>query len=263
MPDADALADFQVADFAHDGVARPVYRLGAGSPVVLLHELPGITPEAVHLARRLVAAGHRVHVPRLMGTPGKPFSTGYVTAGLVRMCISRELRAFAGRGGAPLTAWLRALCRAARDEAGGAGVGVIGMCMTGNFAIALWADDSVLAAVASQPSLPLAATAAGKRQLGITDGELAAVKQRAARGERLLALRFTNDPLCPPERFARLREELGEGFEAVEIDSSRGNRHGIRRLAHSVLTLDLVDAAGHPTQAAMARVLEFLAERLA
>ena len=78
----------------------------------------------------------------------------------------------------------------------------------------------------------------------------------------MLGLRFTRDPLCPPERFERLRSELGRGFEGIEIDSARGNPHGIAATAHSVLTTDLVDREGHPTRAALERVLAFFDEQL-
>jgi dienelactone hydrolase len=132
------------------------------------------------------------------------------------------------------------------------------MCFTGNFALALMADPSVLAPVASQPSLPFG-RAGG---LHVSDDHLVQLRARAQAGQPLLALRFTGDLICPRARFERLRAELGDRLEAIEIDSSSGNPHGIRRLAHSVLTLDFVDQAGHPTRAALDRVLGFLSERL-
>src|SRR5690606_19438659 len=138
----------------------------------------------------------------------------------------------------------------------------IGMCMTGNFALALMVDEAVMAPVLSQPSLPFPLTAAKRAALHLSDEDLAVVKRRAAAGCGVLGLRFTADPLVPAERFARLRRELGDGFEAIEIDSGPGNPHGIPRRAHSVVTTDLVDEAGHPTRAALERVLSFFHERL-
>jgi dienelactone hydrolase len=262
----ESLADFTCETFSHDGVSRPVYRLSgirsgapAGRGVVLLHEVPGITPEAARLARRLAAAGHHVIMPSLFGTPGKPFSVGYVGQTMARLCVAGEFATLAARRSGPIVDWLRALCRAAHAELGGPGVGVIGMCFTGNFALALMADPSVLAPVASQPSLPLGRPG----ELHLSEPELVQLRTRARAGQSLLGLRFTGDVLCPRARFERLRAELGDRFESIEIDSSPGNRHGIRRYAHSVLTLDFVDEAGHPTRAAMDRVLGFLAERLA
>ena len=98
--------------------------------------------------------------------------------------------------------------------------------------------------------------------LGLDAADLTRVKERAKGDLRVLGLRFTADRGCPAERFQTLRRELGESFESIEIDSSPGNRHGIPQQAHSVLTVDLVDQAGHPTRAARDRVIAFLDERL-
>jgi dienelactone hydrolase len=263
----DNLADFTQETFSHDGVSRQVYRLraapsagrGAGRGVVLLHEVPGITPEAARLARLLAEAGFSVLMPHLFGTPGKPFSVAYVGQTMARLCVAGEFATLAARRSGPIVDWLRALCRAAHAELGGPGVGVIGMCFTGNFALALMADPSVLAPVASQPSLPLGRPG----ELHLSDADLVQIRARARAGQPLLALRFTGDLICPRARFERLRAELGDRLEAIEIDSSASNRHGLRRFAHSVLTLDFVDQAGHPTRAALDRVLGFLSERLA
>jgi len=116
--------------------------------------------------------------------------------------------------------------------------------------------------VLSQPSLPVGPTRDQRAALHLSDEDLGVVKRRAAAGVGVLGLRFTHDPLCRPERFARLREELGEAFEGIEIDSSPGNPYGHPRDAHSVLTRHLVDEAGQPTQAALHRVLAFFDERL-
>ncbi len=113
-----------------------------------------------------------------------------------------------------------------------------------------------------QPSLPFPVSASHRAALHLSDADLAVAKGRAQLGCGVLGLRFTHDPLCPPERFERLRRELGSGFEAIEIDSGPGNAHGIGRTAHSVLTKDLVDETGHPTRAALDRVLALFRERL-
>jgi dienelactone hydrolase len=136
------------------------------------------------------------------------------------------------------------------------------MCLTGGFALAMMVDDSVLAPVVSQPSLPLPVSKRRKRDLGISDDDLAVVKQRAVGGVGVLGLRFTRDIGCPSERFERLRQELGNAFVGVEIDSSPANAHGIRKRAHSVLTEDFVDEPGHPTRDALDRVLELFRSRL-
>jgi len=257
-----ALEGFETFSFTHEGATRSVYRRGRGPGVVVIHEIPGITPQVEEFARRVSDAGFTVYLPHLFGVPGKPISTGYILGQVARACISREFAVLAKHQASPITDWLRALCRHAHAECGGRGVGALGMCLTGNFAIALMVDDSVMAPVLSQPSLPFPVSRAHRAALHISDDALAVAKRRAGEGCPILGLRFTADPACPPERFATLRREFGAQFEAIEIDSGPGNPHGIKRGAHSVLTTDLVDTDGHPTRAALTRVLEFFRERL-
>ncbi|MFK7975230.1 MAG: dienelactone hydrolase family protein, partial [Halioglobus sp.] len=210
--------------------------------VVVMHEVPGIYPAVIDFAERLVAQGYTVYMPSLTGTPGREFSGPYVLSSIGRACISKEFHVLAQRESSPITNALRALCRHAHAQCGGVGVGAIGMCLTGNFALSLMVDESVMAPVLSQPSLPFPVSKKHKCALHISDDDLAIVKQRIASEDvSVLGLRFTDDPMCPPERFARLQEELGEGFESVEIDSSKGNDFGLSGSAHSVVTRDLVD----------------------
>jgi dienelactone hydrolase len=253
------LEGFDEATFTHDGKTRSVYRRGKGPGVVVMHEIPGIYPAVLSFATRVADAGFTVAIPHLFGVVGRPLSSGYLASSMLGACISREFRVLAAHESSPIIDWLRALCRDLHASVGGKGVGAIGMCLTGNFALALMVDEAVMAPVLSQPSLPFAVGAARRAGLHVSDEELAAIKRREV---PVLGLRFTRDRACPAERFARLRKELGDRFEAVEIDSSPGNPHGIPASAHSVVTRDLVDAEGHPTRAALERVLAFFHERL-
>jgi dienelactone hydrolase len=256
------LEDFSESTFTHDGTTRPVYRRGTGPGVLVMHEIPGITPEVARFARIVADRGFTVSMPHLFGIPGKPMSTAYAVTEIARVCIRREVYALASRETSPLAEWLRAHCRAFHQEIGGKGVGVIGMCITGNFALALMVDEWVMAPVLSQPSLPAPIGRERRRGLHLSDEDLTKVKARTLAGAVVLGMRFTGDPMVPKERFERLREELGCGFEGIEIDSSPGNKHGIGRGAHSVVTTDLVDREGHPTKQALERVLSFFEERL-
>lgn len=257
-----ALEGFDDFPFTHDGVTRAVYKSGSGPGVVIMHEIPGITPEVAGFARRVADDGFTAYLPHMFGDPGKPFSLPYVAGQMARACISREFSVFAKGESSPITDWLRTLCRKAHDECGGPGVGAIGMCLTGNFALSLMVDDSVMAPVLSQPSLPFGVSAAHRAALHLSDTDLEIVKKRSAAGCGVLGLRFTADPMCPGERFETLRRELGDGFVGIEIDSSPGNPHGIARSAHSVVTADLIDEQGHPTREALDRVLGLFRERL-
>lgn len=249
---------FSLERFTHDGETRDVYRRGTGPGVVVMPELPGITPEVARFATWVADAGFSVYLPDLFGTPMKPVSRWYVYGAMARACVSREFRVFASNASSPIVDWLRALARTAHAEQGGKGVGAVGMCITGNFVVALMLDAKVLAPVMSQPSLPLQ----NKGALHLSPEEIAGAKKRIAEdGARILGLRFHRDPFCPAERFARLREEFGEAFESIEIDPRHGDQTRLKPI-HSVLTTHLIDRDGEPTKDALNRTLAFLKEQL-
>jgi dienelactone hydrolase len=260
--DPAELPGFTRTSFTFQDKTRPVYRRGEGPAVIVIHEIPGIYPEVARFATRVADAGFAVYMPQLFGTPGKPFTTSYVLREVLGCCVSHEFRILGSRTASPVTDWLRALARAAHGETGSRGVGVIGMCMTGNFALTMAMDEAVRAPVLSQPALPFGITRSLRAGLHLSDEGLHSLKARAKGGLKVLGLRFTHDASCPGERFQRLRDELGEAFEGIEIDSSPGNPHGLSRSAHSVVTKDLVDREGHPTRAALDRVISFFRERL-
>lgn len=257
----DPLTDFRIRDFSYSGIQRPVYSQGEGPGVVVMHEVPGITPEVADFARHLVAAGYAVHLPLLFGEAGRPRTWGYMGRSLVQACIARELTLFGTRRSSEITVWLRALCRDVHSRCGGPGVGAVGMCLTGNFALAMMVEPALMAPVLSQPSLPIGFTPSSRRGLHLSDDELAQVKQRAAEGCPVLGLRFRADLCVPSPRFARLHRELGDAFRDVTLDL---NGHDcVDPMPHSVLTTEhRPDVPGHPTQRAMAAVLDLFAERL-
>jgi len=206
-----------------------------------------------------------VWLPVLFGSPGAEPTVGRTLRSIAPACVSSEFAAFALGRTSPVITWLRDLARHAHEECGGPGVGAVGMCLTGGFALGMMVDDRLLAPVLSQPSLPIALPgrgAAAKASVHLSPADLTRVKQRAADGVCVLGLRFTGDPLSPPERFETLRRELGDAFIGVEIDSSPGNPGGFRKLAHSVLTEDLNDEPGNPSHDALEQVLAFFADRL-
>lgn len=224
-------------------VTHDVYERGEGPPVVLIQELPGIGPETLRLADRLVQGGFSVHLPHLFGPLGRTAIAGN-TARV--FCMRREFDLFARGRSSPIVDWLRALCRDVSERADGARVGVIGMCLTGNFALSLVADPSVGAAVASQPAMPLIAP----RSLHLSRDELQASCAALDRQGPMLALRLSGDPLCPRAKF----DAIDEAFNTAQRERIR-----LRTLpgrGHSVLTLDFVEEA-------LAEVLDYFTERLA
>ncbi len=255
-----SLATFDRYDATYDGVTHPVFRAGTGPAVVVMHEIPNLHPGVIAFGRRVVEAGFSVYMPSMFGEPGAALSVRSNARSMVRACISQEFATWAINKTSPATRWLRALAHDAHAACGGPGVGALGMCLTGGFALAMAVDDVVVAPVLSQPSVPFPLSAAHRRDLGISASDLATIKRRT--DLCVMGLRFTGDPLVPAARFDRLREELGDRFIAIEIDSSRGNAHGIPRTAHSVLAFHYVDTPGHPTRVALDRVLAFFDKRL-
>ena len=259
---AIAVDGFTVAPYTYDGVTHDVYRRGTGPGVIIIHEIPGLTPKVAAFGRRVADAGFTAVLPSLFCTPNKPPTMPYAMGEMVKACVSREFATFAMGRTSAATVWLRALARDVHAELGGPGVGAVGMCLTGGFALAMMLDEHTVAPVLSQPSLPFPMGGSRRSAIGLSDEDTAKVQARATAGCDVLGLRFTGDPFVKAERFEALRQLLGEHFIAVEIDSSPGNAYGIPKAAHSVLTEHLVDEPGHPTADALNQVLEFFRARL-
>jgi dienelactone hydrolase len=255
---AVSIPGFASFRFADRNISHQVFRKGTGPGVVVTHELPGLTTECISLAEEVANNGFCVHLPLLFGEP----SDNHPIAFFAKLCVSREFRIFAKRGGSPIVDWLRALCHRVKADCGGPGVGAIGLCLTGNFAIAMMADDSVLAPIASEPALPLfACTSSAKRAVAVTNEELDHARTRCTAGVPLMCLRFSSDRISPQERFEHIRSAFGPGFRGIVIPSPDAHYH-ISARAHSVLTGDFVDEPGHPTRVARDRVIDFLKAQL-
>jgi dienelactone hydrolase len=254
------LADFDREPFTSRGVTRDVYYAGSGPAVLVLSEMPGITPLVAQFGRLVAARGLRVVMPHLFGNDGAQPTVTEVLKTFREICVSREFLLFAKGKASPVTSWLRDLANVEHQRNGGPGVGVIGMCLTGGFALAMMVDPVVMAPVLSQPGLPLGSRS--KSDLAVSTNDLVTIRERAAQGVCVLGYRFTGDRKSPEERFARLRQELGDAFIGVEIDSSPSNPWGYPTNAHSVFTEELGDREGSPTQVALEQVLNFFSDRL-
>ncbi len=229
---------FTSETFSYERNSRQVFRRGNGPAVVIMHEVPGITPPVAAFATRVADAGFSVYMPLLLGTPMRPVSGGYIAGSLWRACISREFRLLSVNQSSPIVDWLRALARHAHAEQGGPGVGAIGMCLTGNFALAMMLDSPMLAPVLSQPSLPFPIGKAAKSSLHTSDAELKAAHEKIDKhGARILGLRFHEDPACPPERFERPAQRIRAGVrgdrDRSKICQSRRTPAGAQRCHQS------------------------------
>jgi dienelactone hydrolase len=268
MADHD-LANFERSTFTHANKTRDIFRLGSGPAVIVMAEMPGINPKVIEFAERVAAIGCTAVVPHLFGRPGRdPFGRGKLQAGVymarsvVPACISRDFTVWATGKTSPVIEWLRGLAAAEHERCGGPGVGAIGMCFTGGFALAMATHPSVLAPVLSQPSLPLTMRKKGRYNIDTSPADLDVVKGRcAAEGLQVLGMRFRSDTLVGDDRFRYLRDQLGDAFIAVELDDEDANPAAALK-PHSVVTEHLIDEPGTRTRAALDQVLDLFRTRL-
>jgi len=261
----DDLADFTAREVRLCELTKRVHVAGSGPAVIVMAEMPGISPQVARFARWVRDAGHTVYLPSLFGRDGAVAGAEEGAEVFRRACVSAEFRAFAAGRSSPVTDWLRALARLAHGECGGPGTGAVGMCFTGNFALTMMLEPAVIAPVLCQPSLPLDDPAG----LEISAAELAAVRDRLDRDDlTVMAYRFAGDRFCTGQRFAAYAAALGDRFTGrVLPDDAAGTDTPpffSRYIPgpHSVVTVHLIDEAGQPTIAARDEILAFLAARL-
>jgi dienelactone hydrolase len=265
MKQDDPLSDFTARAITCDGVTKSVLVAGRGPAVIVMPEMPGISPHVARFARWVRDAGFTIYMPSLFGRDGAVPDAEEGAKIFQRACVSAEFRAFTANNSSPVTQWLRALARLAHGECGGPGVGAIGMCFTGNFALTMMLEPSVLAPVLSQPSLPLNDPAG----LEISPEEIESVKARLDREDlTVLAFRFEGDDFCQAQRFAAYAKALGDKFEPTVLPDTAANTDVAPFFAkhvttpHSVVTAHLIDEAGQPTIAARDKILAFFEMRL-
>jgi dienelactone hydrolase len=241
------IAGWDQSSFTHEGVTHPTWRRGSGPVVIVVHEIPGVTPNVIEFAERVVNEGFTVVMPLLVGEVGRSPSGAYIAQSMAKVCISREFTTMAMHKTSPIISWLRALARQLHAEVGGIGVGAVGMCFSGGFALGMMVDDIVVAPVLSQPSLPFAIGGSRAADLNLSESDQARVVERAQTGCQVLGLRYTGDKLVGT-RFATLHKLLGDAFIAVEFASTN-------KQDHSVLTEQIQPKA-------VERVLQFFNDKL-
>lgn len=257
------MSEYQSFDFEHSGYTHIVYKKGDGIPVLVMHELPGLTRDTLRFAERLISAGFQVYLPLLFGQPEE---TGSLVRGRLH-CISKEFANLKAGRSAPVSDWLRALVRKLGANHNHQRIGVIGMCVTGAFVIPLILETNVAAAVASQPAIPFKfrywLTGRGEgpwmSELNIADTELEEASQAAAtRSCAVLIQHFSDDRLCTPARINRLEQ----AFAATGVVYTYAPPADGRSTHHALLTYEYDSAKAptpnHPTRVALKRVIDFL-----
>jgi dienelactone hydrolase len=209
--------------FAAAGWRHDVYRGGEGPAVLLLHEMPSFSWRTFLLANRIRDRGYRMVMPILVGGVRDAPGTGLRGAlgvaadfgsSLWRICVSREFVALIGGRSSPVTDYLVELARAEAAASGRSKVGVIGMCLTGGFALAAAIDPAVGVAVVGQPALPFAIgplklIPGQAADLGLSDADHRQLIDRKDDPDFCVrALRYETDSIAPKARVERIREEL-------------------------------------------------------
>jgi dienelactone hydrolase len=257
----DELEDFTPRYVTFDGLKRRVFVAGQGPAVIIVHEIPGITPEVARFARWVRDAGFTVYLPSLFGKPGKPNSKGYTNASIFRvLCIAREFKILnSGDEHSPVVDWLKQLAAVAHSECGGKGVGALGMCLTGNFALSMMVEPAVLAPVLCQPSVPVNNPAG----IHASPEDVRVVKARLEEEDLTLrAYRFAGDKYCKAARFEALSAALGPRFEGEVLPDSAAKPETFNTNPHSVVTTHLINEAGSLTRQKVDEIIAFFKLRL-
>src|SRR3954451_14552879 len=121
----DDLTDFTREPFTADGKTKDIYRLGSGPAVIVISEIPGITPKDAGFARKVAAGGCTAVMPHLFGEPGREISTGYTLQTLTRLCTSSEFVKLATKRSGKVTTWLGGPPRPEHERCGGPCVVVV------------------------------------------------------------------------------------------------------------------------------------------
>ncbi len=217
-----------------------------------MQELPGITPQTLILADRLVEREFKVVMPHLFGPIGKK----RVLANSIRvLCMRKEFHIWASGKSSPIVDWLSALCLKLREDHQVPGIAAIGMCLTGDFAISLMANEAVLASYSSQPSLPLFS----KNKLPFSEAEVKAIRERLDTHGPMKCARFEHDPTCKAGKFEAIRAAFNDGdHERIQMDTLDDGGEKL----HAILTLHYDHTPGHPTRKKLDEVVDYFDQAL-
>jgi dienelactone hydrolase len=199
------------------------------APIVLLHELPGLTPADLALAQCLAQHDLNVYVPVLFGEAGQD----NILAGYFQSCLTGQFECAKLSTSSPVLERIERVVDHAYGI-GGKPVGVIGMCLTGSFPLALLRNRHVRAAVVCQPTVPFSLLASGPagaqvKNLGLGQDDLVAALRSDV---SFLALRYTADRFCPEERMKMIETIFGDRVAVVRIETGDPRKHSTLAADH-------------------------------
>lgn len=251
-------AEYASGSFEHDtplGVLtrRVLRREASGPTVILMHEAPGLTSSTFAVAEVLASHGYRIVLPVLIDAQWTGPGRRQQLASVIRICVARELSALSAGTTGAIVEWLRGLADEEFRTTGGRPVGVIGMCLSGGFALGVITNPHVSAAVMSQPALPFMLPFRSP-DLGVSKEDLQAIHDRVGAGGCIRAMRFSRDGRSPRKRFELIAREFPDA-ECREIETSD-------RALHSVLTKAVDAPDGSPLRQALQDTIAFLDRHL-
>lgn len=254
---SDVLKRYKAFSFSSNGNSRTVFYLKNGPPVLILHEVTGLTPECVKLSERIYQGGFSPVIPLLFGDA----CYDYGSLSVLRIIFNADFSVYAAQRSHPILPWLQDLVDSLPSylSAHSGAIGVIGMCLTGMLPIALLSHQSVVAPIVCHPTVPFPLFPGSSwraHELGISVEELDAAKTRASNENiPILGFSFRDDWRCPPARFDRLKDEFPHHFVPCVLPSQHNGDH-------AVFTGSYVDRPGSSTNNAFLRMLAFLKRRL-
>lgn len=222
-----------------------------GPSVIVIHEATGLTERTLGIAERLAGVGLTPVLPVLAG---RPIPGRLESAQIFKtICTAALFGAWSSRAPASIVSWLDALAEHEYDLSRRRPVGVIGMCFSGGYALAMALRPQIGAAVASQPAFPVAIPGR-RRRLGIRPGDVAELSKRTGLGASVRALRFQCDPLSPAARQRELHDSLPRA-DIVTIPTRNP-------LNHSVLAKGVTAPPQSRLASELIATVEFLRRRL-
>lgn len=194
-----------------NAVSYPYYAVGhnspASAPVLLLHELPGLTPGAIDLADFLhLELNRRCYMPLLFGEYGQS-ETGLTP--LLQACQTGRWKVFnctwPGRILDDSWSMTSQVAEKHPEEA----ITVIGNCLTGTLPLELIAHPKVEVAIHCQPALPFGLTR--KNAAWPIDGprlERSLDSLESIENKRLIFIHYVGDSIAPVSRIRWLLDQI-------------------------------------------------------
>lgn len=254
---------------AHAGITHSVFCLDDGTakpPVILLHEMTGLSPGTLAYAEEL-SKDFTVYVPLLFGEKGtfSPASGlwAYWFRGMAEFGPGGEW-GVPTQGSTPIVSWLRGVVQAIGSRHALQRIGIIGNCMTGPIPLALLDHPRVRAVVLAQPALPMKLwwyTDEDRTSLGLSADDLDIARRSTA---KIYGLRFETDCMADRAKHLTLRHEFGDRFLDGEIPAGAYQPDGKPINVHSTLigAWKAAEETGQPSRDARERVRDFLVKEL-